>query len=133
MKTFQQFINETDIEGARLEAKKSADRDRREAEKRANEDRKRADRAKSVNVMQQNIQRNSERSKDNSARLDALSDKGGDNIPSAPGAVGGGIVDKGKEMLQKKQIQNKQRIMIKQQQLEKQKVQKQKQFGFSMK
>ena len=133
MKTFQQFLEKTDIDSAREVAKKRALQDMKDREKRANEDRKRSDRAASAARMQDNIQKNTETSSNNSARLDALENPRDDSTPGAD-AVGGAIkgvanklAQRGQEVkqqqMQKKQLQNKQKMMNKQHQLEKQKMQ----------
>ena len=143
MKTFQQFREErSEIEGARIDAKKRAREQQKGIEKKASDQRKLNDLNQMKTQMQQRVQSNSDEIKTNSARLDDIEDPQDDSTPKVD-AVGRGIRDvgdalaqKGQEVKQqqmvKKQLQDKQKMMNKQHQLEKQKMQQMKKLPPSM-
>ena len=141
MKTFQQFLEQSDIDSARAEAKKRSLQRMKDAEKKAGAEKKLNDLRDMRSKMQGRIDRNTEVSDENSERLDALENPKDDSTPNADAVgdavkgIGNSLSQKRQEMQQalkqKKQMQNKQKMMRKQQQLEKQKLQKMKQLNIA--
>ena len=143
MKTFQQFREErSEIEGARIDARKRAREQQKGIEKKASDQRKLNDLNQMKTQMQQRVQGNTDQIKTNSARLDDIENPQDDGTPKVDSVVGGikdvgdALAQKAQEKKQKqvvdKQLQMKKKMMTKQHQLEKQNMQQMKKLPPSM-